>query len=197
MLCNRRSLAPHRLQARLSCGDWPPFAEKIRLRNAAGSPDALFQVALRAGMTHPVIAEIGPRGGVVGLEAAETVSVVVSGARLAVGDGASDDRARGKSTDHGSGTIVTMSPAAMVPAMMPATVMVPAVMTPAHRLRRRSRSGKRSIDRQRRGRCGLKRNRRGAHHERGGQDSRKSHGGFPFLCNGRRATGARSARSGK
>lgn len=197
MLCNRRSLAPHRLQARLSCGDWPPFAEKIRLHNAAGSPDALFQVALRAGMTHPVVAEIGPRGGVVGLEAAETVSVVVGGARLTIGDGTTDDRARGESADHGAGTIVTMSPAAMVPAMMPAAVMVPPVMTPAHRLRRSSRSGKRSVDRQRRCRCGLKRDGCGAHHERGGQDSRKSHGGFPFLCNGRRATGAHSARSGK
>lgn len=164
--------APRRLTA---------IRRKIRLRTT--QPDRLthcLQTGLRAGMTEAVVSEIGPRGRIIGFEAAEAVGIVAV-ARLTVGDGTTDDCTRGKPANHSAGTIVATPPTTAMPAMMPPTTVMPAMMTPAHRLRRSSRSGKRSVDRQRRRRRGLKRNGRGTHHERGGQDFRKSHEGFPFL----------------
>ena len=130
------------------------FNAAFRLRDAAGmSLDVVHpQIPLRAGVPGAVIPKVRPGSRVIGLEAAEAIGVVVACCTgLTLGNRTADDRAGGKPTDHGTGAIVTTSPAMMSPTMMAPAAVMPPMMTPVpvlDSLRRHSCGGsERSVDR--------------------------------------------------
>jgi len=65
--------------------------------------------ALRAGVTHPVVAQISSRAGIVGSIALRAIGGGV-GLSLAVGDCAADDRAGGEAAQNGcAATVMTVT----------------------------------------------------------------------------------------